>query len=102
MAPSEPSSINTANPGYPHPDKERDLKLHLMNMIEDFKGNINHPLKYRDFPLLKFILIYLFNFIALQILYSPIHPSTVLHPIPPPHPLSPQACSHPHPHPSDL
>ena len=46
LAASEPSSPNRANPGYVNtPEKQdSDLKSHLM-MIEDFKKDINNPLK---------------------------------------------------------
>jgi hypothetical protein len=44
---SEPSSPNTANPGYPNtPEKQdSDLKSHLMMMMKDFKKDINNSLK---------------------------------------------------------
>jgi hypothetical protein len=44
---SEPSSPNTANPGYTiTPEKQySDLKSLLMMMIEDFKKDINNSLK---------------------------------------------------------
>ena len=47
LASSEPSSPNTASPGYPNtPEKQdSDLKSHLMMMIEDFKKEINNSLK---------------------------------------------------------
>ena len=45
MAPLEPSTPTTANPGYPNtPEKqELDLKSHFMMLIEDFKKDINNP-----------------------------------------------------------
>ena len=47
LAASEPSSSNTASPGYPNtPEKQdSDLKSHLMMMIEDFKKDIHNSLK---------------------------------------------------------
>ena len=47
MAPSEPSSPTTANPGYPNRKgkQELDLKSHLMILIEDFKNDINNSFK---------------------------------------------------------
>jgi hypothetical protein len=59
LASSEPSSPTTVSPGYPNTPKTKtktktnkqtkntDLKSHLMMMIEDFKRDINNPLKYR-------------------------------------------------------
>ena len=46
MAPSEPSSATTANPGYSitSEKQELDLKSHLMMLIEDFKKDINNSL----------------------------------------------------------
>ena len=47
IAPSEWSSPKTASPGYPTiPEKQNlDSKSHLMMLIEDFKKDINTPLK---------------------------------------------------------
>jgi hypothetical protein len=47
LAPSEPSSPTTANAGYPNtPEKQdSDVKSHRLMMIEDFKNDINNPLK---------------------------------------------------------
>jgi chromosome segregation ATPase len=47
LASSELSSPTTVCPGYPNtPEKQvSDLKSHLMVMIEDFKKDINKPLK---------------------------------------------------------
>ena len=47
MAPLEPSSANTASPGYPDTPEEQDydLKCHLIKMIEAFKGDTNKSLK---------------------------------------------------------
>jgi hypothetical protein len=47
LASSEPSSPTNVNPGYPNtPEKQdSDLKSHLMMMIEEFKKDINNPLK---------------------------------------------------------
>jgi hypothetical protein len=44
---SDPSSPITVSPGYSNtPEKQdSDLKSHLMMMIEDFKKDINNPLK---------------------------------------------------------
>jgi hypothetical protein len=49
MASSEPSSPTTASPGYLNTLEKKDLDLtsHLMMMIEDFKNDINNPLKDR-------------------------------------------------------
>jgi hypothetical protein len=41
-----PSSLATPISGYPNtPEKNPDLKSHIMNMIEDFKKDINNSLK---------------------------------------------------------
>ena len=47
MATSEPSSPNTASPGYPNTSEkqELDLKSHLMMLIEGFKKDLNNSLK---------------------------------------------------------
>jgi hypothetical protein len=47
LAYSEPSSPTIVNPGYPNtPEKQdSDLKPHLIMMVDDFKKNINNPLK---------------------------------------------------------
>ena len=47
MTSSEPSSPTTASPVQPNTTEKQDsdLKPHLMMMIEDFKKNINNPLK---------------------------------------------------------
>jgi hypothetical protein len=47
LAASEPSSSNTASPGYPNtPEKQdSDLKSHLMMMREDVKKDISNSLK---------------------------------------------------------
>jgi gas vesicle protein len=44
---SEPSSPTTVNPGYPNTleKQDSDLKSYLMEMIEDFKKDINLSLK---------------------------------------------------------
>jgi hypothetical protein len=46
---SEPSTPNTASPGYPntHKKQDSDLKSYLMMVVEDFKKGINHSKKYR-------------------------------------------------------
>ena len=47
LASSEPSSLTTANPGYPNTQKKQDsdLKSNLMMMIEELKKDINNSLK---------------------------------------------------------
>ena len=47
LAASEPSSPNTASPGYPNTQENQDsyLKSHLMMLIKDFKKDINNSLK---------------------------------------------------------
>jgi hypothetical protein len=47
LASSVPSSPITASPGYPKTQEKQDsyLKSHHIMMIEDFKKNINKPLK---------------------------------------------------------
>jgi hypothetical protein len=47
LAPSEPSSPNTASLGFPNTPENQDvdIKSHLMMMIEDFKKDINNSLK---------------------------------------------------------
>ena len=47
MAPSEPSSHTRASYGYPNTWEKQDLDLnsYLMMLIEDFKKDINNPLK---------------------------------------------------------
>ena len=47
MAPSEPSSSTTANPGFSITSEKQELdsKSHLMMLIEDFKKDINNSLK---------------------------------------------------------
>jgi hypothetical protein len=47
LASSEISSPSTESPGYHNtPEKQdSDLKSHLMMMIEDFKKDLNNPLK---------------------------------------------------------
>ena len=47
LASSEPSSLTTASSGYLKilEKQNSDLKSHLMMMIEDFKKDINNPLK---------------------------------------------------------
>jgi hypothetical protein len=44
---SEPSTTNSASPGYPNtPEKQdSDLKLHIVMLVETFKKEINNPLK---------------------------------------------------------
>jgi hypothetical protein len=44
LAPSEPSSLTTASPGYPntHGKQDNDLKSHVMKMIEAFKEDIKN------------------------------------------------------------
>jgi uncharacterized protein YukE len=44
---SKPSSPTTARPGFPNTLEKQDmyLKLYLMKLIEDFKKDINNPLK---------------------------------------------------------
>jgi hypothetical protein len=47
LATSEPTSSTTPSPGYPNiPGKQdSEIKYHLMNMLEDFKKDINNSLK---------------------------------------------------------
>jgi hypothetical protein len=47
LAPSEPSSPTTVNPGYPNTAEKQDsdLKSYLMMIIEEFKKDINNFLK---------------------------------------------------------
>ena len=47
LAISEPSSPTTASPGYPNTPlkQDSDLNSHFMKMIEDFKKDINNPIK---------------------------------------------------------
>jgi hypothetical protein len=44
---SEPSSPNTAGPGYPNTSEKQDedLKSYIMKVVEDFKKGINNPFK---------------------------------------------------------
>ena len=44
---SEPSTPNSANPGYPNTPEKQDshLKSYLMMLVEDFKKDINNSLK---------------------------------------------------------
>jgi hypothetical protein len=46
---SEPSTPNSASPGYPNtPEKlDPDLKAYLMMMVEDIKKDFNNLKKYR-------------------------------------------------------
>jgi hypothetical protein len=46
LATSEHSSPTTASPGYPntHEKQDSELNSHLMEMIEDFKKDINNSL----------------------------------------------------------
>ena len=47
LASSEPSTPNTASPGYPNTPKKQDsdLKSYLMMLVENFKKGINNSLK---------------------------------------------------------
>jgi hypothetical protein len=47
LASSEPSSSTTASPGYPNTPEKKDfdLKSYLIMMREDFKKDINNPIK---------------------------------------------------------
>jgi len=47
LAPSEPSSLTTASPGYPNtPEKQDvDLKAYLMKITEVIKEDVNNSLK---------------------------------------------------------
>jgi hypothetical protein len=46
-APTEPSSLSKASPGYHNTPEKQDfeLKFHFMMMIENFKEDINNSLK---------------------------------------------------------
>jgi hypothetical protein len=46
-ASSEPSTPNTASPGFPNTPRKQDLdlKLYLVMVVEDFKKDINNSLK---------------------------------------------------------
>jgi hypothetical protein len=49
-ASSEPSMPTTESPGYPNTPKKQDsdIKSYLMLVVEDFKKDINNPLKERQ------------------------------------------------------